>query len=69
MYLKFGAVARELLGMQCQYVARYLKHPELATGVRWTRDLADYHFVQIHHSDVSVFVERVQEYRRKHGQI
>ncbi len=72
MYLVFGDVARKLLNMQCQYAARYLNwvtYPEIAAGIRWTGDLADYHGVRIHKNDVQLFVSRVEEYRRKSGQI
>lgn len=38
---------------------------ELATGVRWVGDLADYHFVKIHRDDVVGFVMRVQDWLKK----
>lgn len=69
-YIKFGKIAREKMGMQCQYASRFLdetRYPGLATGVRWEGDLYNYHSLLIHQEDVEVFVERVQNWRRSKG--
>lgn len=69
-YISFGDVARNQIGQQCQYASDYLdvkKHPDLAKDVRWTGDLADYHFLKIHEDDVAGFVARVQAWRKARG--
>lgn len=70
VYVKFGDVARNRIGMQCQYARDYLditEHPTLAEGIRWRGDLTDYHFLEIHEDDVDLFVNRVQTWRRAKG--
>lgn len=69
-YIRFGDVARNMIGMQCQYASDYLdsiKHPALAAGVRWRGNLGDYHFLTIHKDDVAAFVDRVQTWRKARG--
>ncbi len=69
-FVKFGDVARNQIGMQCQYAVGYLdaaKHPDLAAGVRWRGDLSDYHFVEIWDQDIEAFVITVQAWRRMKG--
>jgi hypothetical protein len=71
-YIPFGDIARQQIGMQCQYAKDYLDaddYPDLATGVRWKGRLADYHSVVIHKDDVAGFVERVIAFRRARGVI
>jgi hypothetical protein len=65
-YVLFGDVARKILSEQCQYAVRYLDNQELAAGVHWVGDLADFHSVKIHRSDVAVFVMRVQDWLKVH---
>ncbi len=69
-YIQFGDVARQRLGMQCQYPHDYLdasKHPDLAEGVRWIGSHGDYHSIKIHKDDVEIFVARVLAWRKARG--
>lgn len=66
-YVKFGDVARDQCGQQCQYASRYVdgRHgsPNLGEGLRFKGDPADYHFLMIHKDDVDEFVRRYHAYR------
>lgn len=72
-FVEFGLVARDRLGMQAQYASRYVggAHgaPDLGAGLRFKGRREDYHFLEINENDVEEFVRRVQEHRRKTGQI
>lgn len=66
-YVPFGDVARQRLGMQCQYARHYLIDPELSQGIRWQGNIEDYHGLTIHKDDVETFVERALAWRRARG--
>lgn len=61
-YIIFGDLAREKLGMQCQYASRYvdgrLGYKNLGDGLRFIGDPKDYHTLKIHQDDAKIFVER-----------
>ena len=63
-YVPFGDVARERLGMQCQYARHYLLMFEINRGIRWQGKIEEYHFLTIHRDDVEKFVERALAWRR-----
>ena len=74
-YVLLGAVSR-LLGMQSQYLSRYLTGAspvQLGGGLRI--DLSgfasggDYHAIRVHAADVPELVARVTAHRRATGQI
>lgn len=63
MYVDFGNMARERLGIQCQYASRYVDGripgwPNLGKGLRFQGSPTDYHFLKIHQDDVEEFVRR-----------
>lgn len=60
-YIRFGDVARDRCGMQCQYASRYL--PELGADLLWFGDTASYHGLHIHREDADMFVARLREHR------
>lgn len=67
-YIRFGDVARDRCGMQCQYCRHYLAgddkgKPALGDDLRWHGDTEDYHNLMIHRDDADTFVHRVREYR------
>lgn len=66
-YVRFGDVARDRCGQQCQYAARYLAGvhgcPDLGSDLKWAGDTADYHNLIIHADDATVFVRRYREHR------
>lgn len=72
-FVAFGAVARNLIGIQCQYASRYIlgegeNTPILGDGLRfrnWPNSGGNYHSIEIHRDDVAEFVTRVQEFRRR----
>lgn len=66
-FVDFGDVARQRLGMQCQYARDYLTEPEISEGIRWQGDIEDYHGLTIHKDDVETFVARAVEWRRARG--
>lgn len=70
-YVRFGDVARQRCGMQCQYCARYLdgslKAPNLGEGLRWKGDVTRYHGLVLHRDDVDEFVRRVRAFREPLG--
>lgn len=75
-YVKFGDVARQKIGMQCQYAKEYILgrrgKPALGDGLRfrnWPNIRGNYHSIEIHEDDVAEFVRRVQEHRKEIGQI
>lgn len=68
-FVSFGNVARQRLGMQCQYARHYLTDPTVNQGVRWEGELDNYHGLTIHQDDVDTFVTRVQQLRRERGEI
>lgn len=65
--VEFGDVARNVIGMQCQYASRYvfgiLGNPDLGSDLRTEGDAYDYHSLLIHRDDVETFVKRVNEFR------
>ena len=68
-YIPFGDVARNQLGMQCQYASRYVRDA-VDEGFRFDRiDTGNYHDILIHEDDVTLFVERVRRIRRALGAI
>ncbi len=70
-YISFGDVARGRLHEQSQYASRYVdgRHgdPNLGTGLRFSGDPKDYHFLKIHQDDVEEFVRRVEAHRKERG--
>lgn len=66
-YTRFGDVARDRCGMQCQYACHYLagEHgsPNLAEGLRWYGNTRDYHNLMIHKDDAKNFVDRLRRFR------
>jgi len=66
-YVNFGDVARQQLGMQCQYASHYLypdNDPFLGKGLRFLWGIeGDYHSIRIHKDDVEEFIRRVKEVR------
>lgn len=70
-HVPLGSVARERLGEQCQYVARYVagseRVPALGGGLRTTGTVADYHAMTIHRDDVEEFVARVRAHWQQIG--
>lgn len=66
-YVRFGDVARDRCGMQCQYAARNLagEHGsgDVGSDLRWHGDTADYHNLLIHPDDADEFVRRLRKYR------
>lgn len=69
-YVSFGDVARENLGMQCQYASRYITgfpdHPDLGKGLRFLNlDMDNYHAIRIHRDDVPEIVRRIRDYRNQ----
>ncbi len=74
--IKFGDVARGLLGQQCQYASRYidptfhnhshprLNYPNLALGLRVDAEdpHGNYHAFGIHPDDVDEFVARYKAF-------
>ena len=75
-YVRFGDVCRPQLGMQSQYASEYIlgrgRKPAFGEGLRfrnWPNTGGDYHSIEIHEDDVAEFVRRVQEFRKKIGQI
>lgn len=67
-FVSFGDVARDQLGMQCQYAARYVggRHgaTNLSEHLRIVGRPEDYHDLRIHEADIAEFVHRVREHRR-----
>lgn len=64
-FVPFGDVARNRIGMQCQYASRYLnpkEYPDISHDTRWKGDIANYHEIYIHKDDVESFVSRVLKY-------
>ena len=70
-FVPLGDVARERLGEQCQYIARYVaggeRVPALGEGLRFTGSISDYHAMQIHAEDVEEFVARIEHHRAALG--
>jgi len=69
-FVPFGDVARQQIGMQCQYASGYIlgegRCPNLGDGLRfknWPNTSGDYHSIEIHQDDVEEFVRRVKEHR------
>lgn len=66
-YIRFGEIARDLCGMQCQYARHYLagnsNTPSLGDDLRWYGDTERYHNLMIHREDVDEFVRRVLMHR------
>jgi hypothetical protein len=67
-YIRFGDVARDRCGMQCQYASRYLMgelngYPKLGEDLRWFGDTGSYHGLMIHKGDADEFVRRVRKHR------
>ncbi len=66
-YVRFGDVARDRCGMQCQYCCRYLEGKggavDLGSDLRWLGRTATYHELLIHKDDADEFVRRVRAYR------
>jgi hypothetical protein len=54
---------------QAQYVARWLRDPELAEGVRWEGNPSSYHSIRFHKDDVDAWVDKIQKWRKETGQI
>ena len=74
-FVEFRIASRKC-GMQNQYCSEYVdgygRKPALGEGLRfknWPNTGGDYHSIEIHEDDVDTFVERVQDHRRKIGQI
>ena len=66
-YVQFGDVARDRLGMQCQYARHYLLMPDINQGIRWQGKIEEYHHLTIHLDDVETFVQRALAWRRAKG--
>jgi len=71
-YIRFGEVARDRCGMQCQYASRYLMgdldgYPKLGEDLRWFGRTEDYHGLMIHKDDADTFVRRAREHRTQGG--
>lgn len=66
-YVRFGDVARDRCGMQCQYARHYLggEHgsTDLGSDLRWFGETEDYHRLMIHREDADEFVRRVRIHR------
>ena len=74
-YVDFRIASRKC-GMQNQYCSEYVdgyrRKPALREGLRfknWPNSGGNYHDIEIHEDDVEEFVKRVQDHRRKIGQI
>lgn len=68
-YVRLGDVARDRLGEQSQYVARFVgglgSIPDVSDGLRFEGDAVDYHSLLIHRDDVGLFVARVEQWRQQ----
>lgn len=65
-YLNFGDFARAIMGLQCQYAARYVDGkldgwPNLGKGLRFIGNTNNYHSLRIHKKDADEFLKRHKE--------
>lgn len=77
-FVNFGDVCRSRLGMQCEYVSRYVNPnfssesaiaaghhtPFCGEGLRINGDPSNYHSLTIHEEDIIELVKRVNVARR-----
>jgi len=65
VYVNFGDVCRDELGIQCQYGSYYLdgtaNYPNLGVGLRIIGDKFNYHSLKIHRKDADTFIKRFEE--------
>lgn len=70
-YISFGDVARDRCGMQCQYASRYLTgaggRAKIDPSIRYRGRESSYHSLEIHREDADRFVEKLRDFRIKHG--
>lgn len=66
-YVRFGDVAIDRCGQQCQYAVRHLagEHGsfDLGSDLRWAGFTGDYHKILLHRDDVETFVSRYREHK------
>lgn len=69
-FVRFGKIAIEQCGEQCQYASRAIDGvhgaPNLGEGLRFKGDPRDYHNVRIHKDDVAEFVRRYKAYKEEY---
>ena len=55
------AELKQIVGMQSQYLNKYLQDDTIVEGLRVKLDLTDYHQTEIHEEDLGELAERINQ--------